>query len=124
MSFSDDIKKFNEKVEKAATNIFRGTALGVMNKIIMRTPVDTGRLRGNWFSSINRPINQIDGNSEGTQSTASRAKLGDTIYLVNNLPYARVIEDGSSGRPPVGMVKATVAEYQAIFKENARKHKV
>ena len=124
MSFSNDIKKFKEKTEKAATNIFRGTALGLMNKIVLRTPVDTGRLRGNWFPTINRASDQIDGNSEGRENTAGRAKLGDSIFFINNLPYAQVIEDGSSKQAPAGMVKVTVAEYQSIVKENARKHKL
>ena len=118
MSFSDDIRRFNEKAEKAATKVFRGTALGLMNKIIMRTPVDTGRLRGNWFSSINRPITQIDGNSEGYNQTASRAKLGDSIFFVNNLPYASVIENGNKSRQPAGMIKTTIAEFRQVVEAN------
>ncbi len=121
MSFSNDIKKFNEKTQKAATNVFRGTALSLMNKIVLRTPVDTGRLRGNWFSSINRASNQVDGNGERYTSTTGKAKLSDSIFFVNNLPYAQVIEDGDGNRPPHGMVKVTIAEFQQVVRQNARK---
>ena len=124
MSFSSDIKKFNSRFDKAATNIFRGTALGLFGKVILRTPVDTGRLRGNWFASINRPSKQVDGSAEGYEGVVFKAKLGDSLFLVNNLPYAKVIEDGSSAQAPHGMVKVTVAEFQRVVKANARKHKL
>ena len=123
MSFWKDIDAFSKKVDKAATNIFRGTALSLLGKIIQRTPVDTGRLRGNWFSSINSPIVQIDGSGEGINTTVVRAKLGDSIYMVNNLPYAKVIEDGSSEQAPSGMVKVTVTEFKHVVAAQARKNK-
>ena len=121
MSFSDEIKRFKMKTEKAATNIFRGTALSLFVKIVMRTPVATGRLRGNWLASINKAANKIDGNNSGYHGTVARAKLGDSIFLVNNLPYAGVIENGNSKQAPMGMVKVTVAEFQLVVRENARK---
>lgn len=123
MSFSGDITKFKKKAEKVAVNVFSGTALSLMNKIVLRTPVDTGRLRGNWFSSINRASNQIDGNGERYASTTGKAKLGDSIFFVNNLPYAGVIENGSSSQSPQGMIKVTVAEFHQVVNENARKTK-
>ena len=123
MAFNDDIKRFNDKVEKAATKIFRGTALSLFGKVILRTPVDTGRLRGNWFATIRKPSDQIDGSAEGYEGVTLRAKLGDSLFLVNNLPYAKVIEDGSSEQAPQGMIKVTVIEYQNVVRENARKHK-
>ena len=125
MSFNGDIKRFNEKTDKAMLNVFRGTALGLFAKVIQRTPVDTGRLRGNWFANLNSPSKQMDGSGEGYEGVTFRAALGDSIYLVNNLPYAKVIEDGNhSQQAPKGMVKVTVAEYQRIFKQNAKKHKI
>ena len=124
MSFNSDIKKFNTRFDKAATNIFRGTALGLFGKVILRTPVDTGRLRGNWFASINRPSKQVDGSAEGYEGAVFKAKLGDSIYLVNNLPYAKVIEDGSSAQAPQGMVKGVVIEFNRVVKANARKYKL
>jgi len=125
MSFDKDIANFTNKTEEAATKIFRGTALSLLGKIIKRTPVDTGRLRGNWFSSINAPIKKVDGSSEGYSSTVAKAKLGNTIFFVNNLPYAQVIEHGDySEQAPNGMVKVTVAEFESVVKANARKHKV
>jgi len=132
MSFNGDIDKFRQKVEKISTDIFRGTSLDLLTRIIKRTPVDTGRLRGNWMATINSPSKTIDekvkdksgakaiGSAKGT---VNNAKLGNSIFLINNLPYAGVIEDGYSDQRPEGMVKVTVAEFENIVKANARKHK-
>ena len=122
MSFSEDIKDFSDKVNKAAVNTFRGTALSLFSKVVIRTPVDTGRLRGNWFSSIN--ISPKGKGSEGYEGTVSRAKLGDSIYLTNNLPYADAVENGSSDQAPHGMVKVTVNEFKDEVKRQAAKNKV
>lgn len=126
MSFSDDIKKFANKTEQAALFVFRGSSLGVFNKVIIRTPVDTGRLRGNWQASLSGPLSgEVDSGGGAALNQASRvtsgAKITDSIYMVNNLPYAGVIEDGSSKQAPLGMVKVTISEYQRIVAENARK---
>ena len=124
MSFSSDIAKFNKNFDKVSTNIFRGTTLSLFGSIVLRTPVDTGRLRGNWYASLNRPSKKVDGSAEGYEPTVFSAKLGDSIYLVNNLSYAKVIEDGDhSDQAPHGMVKVTVAEFQRVVKQNVRKYK-
>ena len=130
MSFSGDIRRFNEKVEKAASAVFRGTALNLFRVVVKRTPVLTGRLINNWRAGINTaPTETTEATSKrGTLSTRSansnvaRAKLGDSIFYVNNLPYAQAIEDGhSQGKAPAGMVKVTVAEFKRAVAEQARK---
>lgn len=148
MSFDKEIKRFNDRVNKASTNIFRGTALSLFSKVILRTPVGKpelwktkyppkgyagGRLRANWQVNINTPktgeVAEKDKNGGPTISKAEavtgKARLGDSIYLTNNLPYASVIEYGHhSSQAPIGMVRVTIAEYQHVVKMNARKHKL
>ena len=129
MSFSGDIRRFNEKVEKAASAVFRGTALNLFAKVVKRTPVKTGRLRANWMSQINSaPSTTTEATDksgrtaiQSANSTTARAKLGDSIFLANNLPYAQAIEDGHSNQAPAGMVKVTVAEFKQAVAEQARK---
>lgn len=125
MSFSGDIKKWTEKTERAATFVFRGTALDIFSKVILRTPVKTGRLRGNWQCTLNvKASGETNGNARSaiskTKATTGKAKITDSIYLMNNLPYASVIENGSSKQAPQGMVKVTITEFKRIVAENAR----
>jgi len=123
MSFNTDIQKFNSKVEKAALAIFHGTALDLFGKIVKRTPVDTGRLRANWYATINRPSTMIDASGEDYSKRVKAAKLGHSVFFVNNLPYAGVIENGSSGQAPSGMVKVTITEFETTVSRNARKNR-
>lgn len=153
MSFNGDIEKFRQKVDKIATDIFRGTAIDAFSRIVKRTPVGNpsawdnpglwrslgfvegsyvgGRLRGNWQMKINSQpkdvVDKADKNGGKTiiaaKGTVTKVKLGDSIFIINNLPYAGVVEDGRSKQAPHGMVKVTVAEFKNVVDANARKHK-
>lgn len=125
MSFSDDIKRFRAKALKAADKIFRGSCLEVFGAIIRRTPVDTGRLRGNWQCELNSiPGGTVDAKTDslrGAQTKVAAIKITDSAYLINNLPYAQRIETGYSQQAPAGMVKVTIAEWNRIVSSNASK---
>lgn len=91
-----------------------------------------GRFRGNWQFSIDTPadgvLDQIDpsGNvSEAVLRTQVQSlTIGQTAYLVNNLPYAVPLEYGHSKQAPGGMVRITLARFQQIVDEAIRKHQV
>lgn len=130
MSFSKDIKRFTDRANKAANAVFRGSALEIFKAIIMRTPVASGRLRGNWQATINRPATDVldveDKTGEPTKRLASnaiaRVKNGDTIFFINNLPYSIRIENGySTVKAPRGMVKVTIQEWKAAVAREAAK---
>lgn len=128
MSFQSEIKEFRRKVEKAADLVFRGTALEIFSKVVKRTPVKTGRLRGNWQCEINAiPIGEVDSTPAQALTKivkiTGQMKFTDSIYLINNLPYVEVIENGSSEQAPQGMVKITVAEFRDTVAKNAAKVK-
>lgn len=121
-SFSQDIGRFVDKTEQKMDLAFRKISLELFNRVILKTPVDTGRARGNWQVQIgNVPsgtleLNDASGSATISKASAAAANLrsGDVIYLVNNLPYIRRLEEGYSGQAPSGMVALTVQEFQAI----------
>lgn len=124
MSFKLDLKKFNKKTTHITEEVFKGTVIGLFNKVVLRTPVKTGRLRKSWQPTINSPsVSLKKANGDAIITKVSQAKLGDSIFLINNLPYAQKIEAGSSNQAPAGMVRVTVAEYQKIINENVIKAK-
>ena len=127
MSFTSQLKAFTDKTEKNGDKIFRGTVIGLFSKIIKRTPVKTGRLRGNWQTDINKPkVGEVSRLGQGAAlsevvSEAGKARLGDSIYMVNNLPYAKAIEEGHSKiQAPVGMVRVTLIEFERELKRQAQ----
>ena len=123
MSATSKIAAFNKQTQLKILRTFRGTCLSMFGKIVARTPVDTGRARGNWQSSLNTPSLQIDPTGEGYQATIASVKLGDSVFFINNLPYIEELEDGSSDQAPAGMVKVTAAEYESIASRELRRNR-
>ncbi|NID14396.1 hypothetical protein [Luteibacter yeojuensis] len=85
-----------------------------------------GRLRANWTVSIGEPtfVSIIDTDKSGSKTIANgeatiASSDGETdIFIVNTLPYAIPIEYGHSAKQaPEGMVRVTVAEFQAYVEK-------
>jgi hypothetical protein len=109
----------------------------MFREILMRTPVDTGHLAGNWHVSIGGDSTATFGSKLAPRSRA--AALGDAvraintvnfkgnidIHFVNNTEYAPVAEyglwngptakvtsDGFSRQAPSGMLRSTLADFE------------
>ncbi|WP_116654422.1 HK97 gp10 family phage protein [Pelagibacterium sediminicola] len=127
-SFSDQIAAFARKTEAKIETAIRKIALDVFSEVILKSPVDTGRFRGNWQVAIGDvPTGTLEVEDKtGTvtigkvQAEVLNLKAGDTIYLVNNLPYALPLEYGHSGQAPEGMVRITVQRFKPIVEAVAR----
>ena len=94
---------------------FVGLVIEIANSTIALTPVDSGRLKNNWFVGIDEePQKTYEAqsyNKDGMQSSnrvqkaSGEIKLGDSVYFTNNLPYSRRIEyEGWSAKSPNGML--------------------
>lgn len=127
MSFYLDLRRFTDKTERLMTIIPRKVALEVFSRVVMRTPVDTGRARGNWQAGVGTPpVGETDrtGASAALEQIAAEVESWDAenvaIYLVNNLPYIVALEDGHSGQAPQGMVKISLSEFPEIVEAMTR----
>ncbi len=95
--------------------------------MILKSPVDTGRFRGNWQVAIESVpsgtlvIDDKSGTATIAKTTAVTLGLraGQTITLVNNLEYARALEYGHSKQAPAGMVRLTLQEFGAVVQKAA-----
>lgn len=124
-SFAFDIQRFCDLTKERASTVTRQTALSMLGSIIKRSPVDTGRFRGNWQTTIDTPPSGALDTTDKSGSTALTAGIsaltnfecGPPIYLANNLPYARRLEHGYSQQAPEGMVKLTVNEFKKYIAE-------
>ena len=118
MSFSLDLEKFAKKAGNNAAAVVKKVAIDMFSQVVIRTPVDTGRARGNWQVTFNTPaagtIDYVDPSGRNTQAQISGKlsgwKQGD-IWMTNNLPYARRLEYGWSKQAPSGFVRITVREF-------------
>lgn len=127
MSFSDDLRRFAEKTNRDVNQVIRGTAIRLFSAIIEDTPVDLGRLRANWMTSVGNPNYSISDNTDKDGSlTVSKmmgivngAQPGSDFHMTNSLPYAYRIEfEGwSHEKAPQGMVRKNVIRFQELVRE-------
>jgi len=123
--FADQVRAWERKTERKMDLAVRKIALQMFTRIILKSPVDSGRFRGNWqlaIGSVPEGTLELD-DKTGTATIAKGAAIalgmnaGDTIYFANNLPYARRLEEGYSQQAPAGMVALTVQEFQSIVRQ-------
>lgn len=126
-SFEIDIARFVEKAKGNVDLVVRKISLDIFRRVIMKSPVDTGRFKGNWQVAIGSipagtlEINDKSGTATVAKVTAATLGLhaGQVIYLVNNLAYARALEYGHSKQAPNGMVRLSLAEYPQVVRTAA-----
>jgi hypothetical protein len=130
MSFASDVAAFAKKAGKSVDETWRAIVLELFGSVIKDTPVDTGRARGNWQTTIGIPASGVvDRLGEGeavkeVSATAADFSGGKVIYLANNLVYIKSLEEGASDQAPAGMVRKNVARIQQIVKRAASDNKV
>ncbi len=119
MSNEDEIMKAKQQMDKKLVNVARGCAINLFNKIIVASPVDTGRFRANWQTTINTPAQGVLDTEVPTsaESGIRSIKITDTMYLTNNLPYAKRLEEGWSQQRPSGWVATLVKSAQSSLDE-------
>ena len=132
MSFATDVQRFAVKSEKQVDTTIRAITFALFREVIQRTPVDTGRLKGNWQASVGSPVTGTvtttdkDGSSTVASMAAAIGGWGSKTFLTNNLVYAHRIEwDGwSHTKSPQGMVRVSLARINAIVAKAARDNRV
>jgi hypothetical protein len=129
MAFADDVRRFSVKAGESSDRIVRAVTLSLFNGIIRDTPVDTGRARGNWQTTVGAPASgEIDRLGASASISEVEAKTppgaGQETYLSNDLPYIVQLEEGTSKQAPEGMVKRNMDRIERNLAREARKNKV
>jgi len=124
--FESQLRGFGIHALDKVDQVRRASVLELFKLVIMATPVDTGRLRGNWQTTINSPagaaITRDDpsGAAALAEAMANLGSLADVVWFTNNLPYAERIEyEGWSRQAPEGMVRRHLAQWQRIVSAKA-----
>ena len=131
MSFASDVAKYAKLAGASVDETGRAIVLELFRSVIKDTPVDTGRARGNWQTTIGTPasgttdrLGEEESLAEVSQQAASFG-AGKVIYLTNNLPYIYRLEFlGWSQQSPDGMARKNVARIQSIVRKAVAENKV
>lgn len=132
-TFSMDLTRFANRANSDIKTVIRKISFEAFKRIVLRTPVDTGRARANWNVKVGSPATyQIEATDQSGSATLSVARDGTlawdctgSIFLTNNLPYIGTLEygraDGRAGsqQAPQGMVRLTMEEMTAWIATNA-----
>jgi hypothetical protein len=122
-AFNESIKDFAKKhAREEVLTFIRKIAFEGLRRLVMKTPVDTGRARGNWQVSINEDTDKaLDTKDKSGNSTIEKGKhkidkmgLG-VCYVTNNVEYIEELERGHSRQAPAGMLAVTYEELGAIL---------
>jgi hypothetical protein len=123
-SFSASLGRFaRATIPEQLHRFHRALVLEALKRIILASPVDTGRFRANWQVSHGTPATgevAVGEDRELTAATAAQIALdqgivevqairpGEVTFIVNNVPYAVPLAEGHSPQAPPGWLDAIV----------------
>lgn len=111
------MRDLGRRVVIGSSALVKETAIAIDQAVVVATPVDTGRARGNWVVGIGSPVRSTTEDTDPSgQETINRnnqaisgALGGREIYISNNLPYISALNNGTSAQAPAGFVEQAVA---------------
>lgn len=125
LDLADRLEKKAKAIDEAASQNAVDTALAIVGDLAYKTPVDTSQALSNWIVTLESPSGQqIEPHFPGLHGSTQRAsaaetlnsaklvlrnkKPGQAIFITNNLPYIRRLNDGYSEQAPAGFVERAV----------------
>lgn len=127
MDFAEIIAKWRDETVEVADEIFQIITFKIGQSVVVLSPVDTGRFKGNWQLTINTgsdmSLLREDQTGAATLSdmarTVSTLSIGQVAYIQNHVLYGFDLEHGSSpqARDPDGMVLVTASKFNQIVQQ-------
>ncbi len=131
------LEKLANKIDKSASNLAVEVASAIEANLLVNTPVDTSQALSNWTVTLDQPSDKFVGpkfpGSKGSTFNASVAftlheakevlkkkKPGQTIYIANNAPYIRKLNNGSSKQVPAGFVERAALIGRRVVKKGIK----
>jgi hypothetical protein len=128
MTFAKEVTDFVLKTKDLQDRQVRFLCLDLLKGVVLGTPVDTGRARGNWQASISTAASgTIDREDRSGGATIAAAQPvieqapGTVFYITNNLPYIYRLEfEGWSKQAPSGWVRTSIERTKQIAQRMPR----
>jgi hypothetical protein len=123
MGWSKLPSSFKVELSKDYLTTISYIGMEVHRRLVLKTPVRTGRAQSNWWPSVNQGTSEISNEVSPSVSFSaaltkfSPSKLEDfpTLYITNNLDYIAGLNAGNSIQAPANFVQATVQEVLGVF---------
>ncbi|USA54592.1 HK97 gp10 family phage protein [Acinetobacter sp. C32I] len=102
---------FSVAVVKGAEKLIQKITMHTVQSLVVSSPVDTGAYRASHIVSIGSGnFGKRGPETNAVQDAAVQAvriKLGNLVYIQNNLAYAERLENGWSDQAPQGIYSTT-----------------
>lgn len=132
LDLANRLEKKANAIDEAASKTAVNTTLAIVGDLAYRTPVDTSQALSGWQVTLEEPATgRIGPHYPGVQGSSYRAsaaqtinnakavlknkKPGQAVYITNNEPYIRRLNDGYSGQAPAGFVERSVLIGRKMF---------
>ena len=123
-----DIENLSERTMAKIHKVMKVATMELFKSVIMMTPVDTGRAKGNWQCTEGKEasgiIEEIRNESETIKAMMDeviKSSIQRGIFLTNNLDYIKKLEYGGSRKQaPQGMVRVSLKRIQEDLKKIIR----
>ena len=119
------LSQFTFEVLQSATVLQRKIISEFLQGVVLASPVDTGAFRGNNLVSIGSvdvryDLNKVDKVGDKTIAEGNmkilQVKIGDLVYVQNNLPYSIALENGHSEQASAGIYALTFQRVTSKYK--------
>ena len=130
--FNESVDAWINAVENGLNDVIEIFGGKVQEALVKASPVDTGRFRGNWQITANKPplyaLNNYDRDGADTIAEGKRALYAimrgggavRSIYFSNMLIYANALEYGHSKQAPAGVVGIVAARLRSFMAQAIR----
>lgn len=125
MTWRNRPTSFNKTVKNLVSDTVREIGVDALAQVVQRSPVRTGRYKGNHNVGVGAIDESLSGIANDSNSRGG-AKLGvglddfPVVFISNALPYAKKLEDGSSGQAKDGIYRPTFTFISAKYKRVIR----
>lgn len=132
--FTRRIKVRAASITSETDRLVKRAALAIDQAVVVGTPVDEGTARSNWLVALGAPdrrqigayvpgkaLGQSEsGNLEGAlaqgRAVIAQRKEGQDVYISNNLPYIKELNDGTSAQAPPNFIEKAIMAASAVAK--------
>lgn len=95
--------------------LLREGGLRMFRDLVIYTPKDTGWASQHWSVGLNRTTESI----AVTTDSLTKAVLGDTVHVFNNVEYIKRLDDGWSSQRPSGFSNIVNMRIKRWLREQA-----
>jgi hypothetical protein len=131
------LEKKKKLIDESASALAVDTAEKIVKDLVLNTPVDTSNALSNWIVTLGSkatgviPPHYLGSRGSTQKTSASEAinnarkqlkskKVGQSIFITNNVDYIGRLNDGYSRQAPAGFVERAVL----IGRKNIKNFKI